>query len=363
MRSEKRRFDPSVIRRLLREPYRFEFFQAVRMLELAYAQQAASKPGEALTTKLLFRNSLSISFPASEIEKLSACDDLGDDIAIDELEAEGAWHQALGAVSLTPAFFGLLGGQGALPAHYSERIAEREHYGRDYAARAFLDIFTNRATALFYLAWKKYRLPIQYELDRKEKFLPLLLSLSGIGQHSLRDRLNQTKGEVFDESIAYYATAVRHRPVSAVHMQEVLTEYFSAEFLVEQFVGKWYVVPPDQRTCLGSTNAVLGASALSGERVWQRDLCIRLWIGPLNKKQFDQFLPGGEAASALEKLLALLTSKTFDVEVKLILRKEDVGSSVLSAANPSRLGWDSFVCTHAPQQDRADASYEFYTVH
>lgn len=363
MPPSKRRFNPSVIQRLVSEPYRFEFFQAVRMLELAFSKQATGKHIDALSTKFLFRNTLSFGFPASEIEQLTVSDQEGKRIEFEALAAASEWEHTLGSISLTPAFFGLLGNLGALPAHYSERIAEREHYGRDYAARAFLDIFSNRATALFYLAWKKYRLPIQYELDQKEKFLPLLLSLSGLGHRTLRDRMHKTKGEVYDESIAFYSAAVRQRPVSAAFMQGVLSEYFSADIRIEQFVGKWYVIPAEQRTRLGSTNAVLGASALSGERVWQRDLCMRLWVGPLNKKQFDEFLPGGEAALALEKLIALLTSKTLDIEVKLVLRKEDVSSSALSAAQPSRLGWDSFICTHAPEQDRSDASYEFHTVH
>ena len=34
MRAPQRRFAPAVIERLFREPYRFEYFQAVRMLEL-----------------------------------------------------------------------------------------------------------------------------------------------------------------------------------------------------------------------------------------------------------------------------------------------------------------------------------------
>ena len=39
MCSAKRRFDPGVIQQFLDEPYRFEFFQAVRMLELYFSQQ------------------------------------------------------------------------------------------------------------------------------------------------------------------------------------------------------------------------------------------------------------------------------------------------------------------------------------
>lgn len=42
MQSQKRRIDPGVIRRLLRQPYRFQFFQAVRLLQILFARQARS---------------------------------------------------------------------------------------------------------------------------------------------------------------------------------------------------------------------------------------------------------------------------------------------------------------------------------
>lgn len=362
MSTSKRRIDPGVIERLFAEPYRFEFFQAVRMLELGFARQDDKRKPEILPFKLHFRNSLSLSFPASEIAEITA---LGlDGSTIDPADLAEAFAEGkLSAVHITPAFFGLLGSSGALPLHYSERLAEREWYAKDKAARAFLDIFTNRATALFYSAWKKYRLPVQYELDRQQRFLPLLLSLSGIGYKSLRNRMHDGKGDVFDESLAYYATAVRHRPVSALYLQHVLSEYFSSKLRIEQFVGKWYVIPPDQRTRLGSTNASLGASAMAGERVWQRDLRMRVWVGPLAKKEFDSFLPGGTAALALGKMLALLVGETIEFEVMLTLKHEEIASSALGGAGASRLGWDSYLCSRPPEQDRSDAAYEFHTIH
>src|SRR5690606_41186655 len=69
------------------------------------------------------------------------------------------------------------------------------------------------SVALHYAAWKKYRLAMQYELDRRERFLPLMLSLSGVGLDGLRDRLAAGEGAVFDQAIAHYAGAVRQRPV------------------------------------------------------------------------------------------------------------------------------------------------------
>lgn len=46
------------------------------------------------------------------------------------------------------------------------------------------------------------------------------------------------------------------------------------EELVEQFVGRWSVLPQEAQACLGRAG-VLGETALVGARVWQRDLRVR----------------------------------------------------------------------------------------
>lgn len=44
MRTPQRRIDPGVIRKLLRQPYRYEFFQAVRLLEQLFARRGNAAP-------------------------------------------------------------------------------------------------------------------------------------------------------------------------------------------------------------------------------------------------------------------------------------------------------------------------------
>ncbi len=103
--------------------------------------------------------------------------------------------------------------------------------------------------------------------------------------------MQEGKGAVIDEAIAGYALAARHRPVSAAYLQRTLSDYFQVSIRVDQFVGKWYDVPPDQLSVLGEVNATLGATALVGERVWQRDMRARLVVGPLSKRDYEAFLP------------------------------------------------------------------------
>lgn len=356
MRPAKRRIDPGVIQQLLARPERFGFFQAMRVLEHVFRRQGEAGR-DAVARRVRFRNTLSLAFPAAELEQALASDAEGVVLEGPEAVEEAASEGRLGRITFTPAFMGLLGAAGALPTHYTEFLHERELFKRDRAARAFLDIFTTRAVTLHYAAWKKYRLAIQYELDRRERFLPLMLALSGAGTTGLRDRLGEGEGAVFDQAIAYYAGAVRQRPVSARLLQQVLADYFRVPVRIEQFVGAWYRVPEHQASRLGTANATLGATALAGERVWQRDLRVRLLLGPLERAQFDDFLPGGSAAIALARWLALLAGSCLEYDVRLVLRARDVRGTGIGAAHGSRLGWDSYLCTQPAVSARADAGY------
>lgn len=355
MFATKRRFEPSVVQRLLDEPYRFQFFQAVRIVEL-WLKQNGVPHENAVADYVRFKNRTSLSFPASELEALKL-----QPASIKKTDADmqiALQNGELGQIAITPTFMGFLGGNGALPAHYTESIAAQELFEKDESARAFLDTFSNRAVALFYQAWRKYRLELKYELGKQDRFLPLLLSIAGLGHESLQNRLEPEAQGVLDQSMGFYAAALMQRPASAAHMQAVLSEYFGVPFLIEQFVGSWYEVPEQQQTMLGSVNATLGSEAMVGSRVWQRDLRMRLMIGPLNRAKFDTFLPGAAAARALEHMLAMLSNLCLEFEVQLVLRKQDVvGMNFASATNGGRLGWDSFLMTERATEDRNHVRY------
>ena len=360
MLATKRRFEPAVIERLFAEPYRFEYFQAVRMLELWLRKRGVPQEG-AVANFLRFQNSTSLSFPASELESLHPeprelprdARGLGEALQASELKY----------VRMTPTFMGFLGSSGTLPAHYTERIAAHALYQRDDGPRAFLDTFSSRALALFYEAWRKYRLELKYQGSGKDGFLPLLLSLAGLGNASLRRRMSDHGDGVLDESLGYFASAVRQKPASASQVARVLSEYFNQQVRITQFIGCWYDVPPTQQSTLGGSNAVLGGGAMAGARVWQRDLRMRLVIGPLDRASFESFLPGGKAARALKSMLAMFTGLTLEYEVQLVLRAADVqGTSLSDERSGGRLGWDSFVLTAGQAQDRSDVRYEIHTL-
>ncbi|QAU34573.1 type VI secretion system baseplate subunit TssG [Janthinobacterium sp. 17J80-10] len=358
MRGAKRRIDPGLIDQLRDEPYRFEFFQAVRLLLAHYREEDGEQNDLDLLGQVIrFRNSVSLSFPPSEIEALEfEAPAVAEASAIDA--DKGPRWRRLGKVTLTPSFFGLTGPMGVMPRHYTHYVAERELYHRDTATRAFLDIFSSRAVALFYQTWLKYRLHLQYEADRRNHFLPLVLSLAGFGLPGMGQRLAGGQQGIADESLAYYAGALRQRPQSAQGFSRVVADYFRVPCKVEQFVGQWLQLPRHELTTLGGANAALGVSTFCGERVWDRNTRVRLIVGPLRKAQFEEFLPGKSAAANLERFFQLMMGASHDCELRLILDKRDLVQATLgSPGSNTRLGWNGWLGKRQAATDSREVAY------
>lgn len=379
MFTPQRRLAAGVMEELLQSPQQFSFFQAVRLLDRWLAD--GDRAGQSLS-RVNFRNTLSLSFPASEIESLVL--HRKGDVRADE--SGSVQRDQVERIDLTPAFMGLLGVSGALPLYYTEMLAQREHDHKDHAARAFLDVFSHRAVALFYQAWRKHRLAVQYEGERGQRFLPEVLALAGLGQRGLRKRLAGAVGGVDDEALAFHAGALQRRTLSVRQLQQVLQSYLNVPVCIEQFVGRWYRLPDEALCYLGRVAAqrggrvpmagVLGRSAMLGERVWQRDQRVRVILGPMNHVDHRRFLPGGAGAAALTHWLKVLCGTTLECEVRLILQKDKVRagsgqgsqeSEVLGctlqsnrASHDTCLGWNTLLQTRLGDADRADVHYDIH---
>lgn len=347
MCSAKRQLDPGLIADSLERASAYEFFQLVHLYERWFLSRGG-RSTDLVGNLVRFGNSLNLGFAPSQVEAVVptyACDEATHDPA----------H--LAAVEITPSFIGLLGLHGTLPVHYTEQVIKHVRGHREYSGKAFLDLFANRAVSHFYRAWKKYRLPLHYETDKEKNFLPMMLALSGLGFSSLRNRLQATPGKIDDESIAFFSGLLRQRPFSAESLHRVIAGYFGEQIAIEQFVGAWYVVPAEQRLILAGEGGMrLGVDTLVGERVWQRNLRLRIHIGPLSYRRYLAFLPEGELASALQKILSLATSGQFEYEIRPILRARDVHPARLGTSG-SRLGYDSFLVCSRERCDRSDTRY------
>ena len=311
---------------LFDEPYRFEFFQAVRLMHHVYPNR---KPvgGTAMPADeaVRFRSFISMEFPPSEIRELKR--------EFDELnERERA--------EMIICMMGMVGSSGVLPTHYTELVLDRVRH-RDTAMWAFLDIFTHRSASLFYRAWAKYRFPVAYE-SGNDDFTGYLFDLAGLGTPGLKGKMG-----LDDESLLPYVGLIAQKPHSAGAVENIVSDYFEVGARVDQFSGQWLVLHERDRTKLGVRNSVLGANTIAGGMIWDQQSKFRLRLGPLKFDKFVAFLPNGSARRPLQSIVKFMAGTEVDYDVQLILEKKQVPGNILTtrALRKPMLGWTSFLKT------------------
>lgn len=329
MAAESRTTDRSLARELLDEPYRFSFFQAVRLLErMNPERQAVGHDTRAQREAVRFRTRQTLSFPASEIH----------DITTDVADSKPP--------EMSIAFMGLTGPVSVLPHHYSELVIDRARHN-DSTLWSFLDIFNHRMVSLFYRVWEKYRFPIAYERGQLDDFTQSIFSIVGIGTEKVRNRLSLN-----DQVLIFYSGLVAQRPHSATAITSILQDYFGVQVQTRQFTGQWLKLG-DAVTRLGKYNSSLGVSTVAGERVWDAQSKFRIRFGPLSLEELRAFLPVGPAHKPARELVRLLVGLEFDFDMQLVLRAEAIPFCVLEsgASTQPRLGWTSWLKTRPATRD------------
>lgn len=325
------RRQPELEAALEREPWRFDFFQAVRLLErLDPEREPVGRFVRPQAEVVRFAAHPSVVFPASQIQSLERRPD--------------------GPARMVVNFMGLFGPTGVLPQAYTELIISRIRE-RDYALRDFLDLFNHRSISLFYRAWERYRFGIAYERGEKDRLSAVLMNLIGLGTPALQNRQ-----AVEDHALLYYAGLLAQFPRSATALEQLLSDYFDVPVQVEQFVGGWY--PLDAKAVGRLEQASeeyeqLAVGAVIGDEVWEAQARVRVRLGPLTLDQYLEFLPAGSGFAPLRALIRFFAGDQFDFEVQLVLRREEVPHCVLGAETRSaaRLGWVSWTRWSAMTRD------------
>jgi type VI secretion system protein ImpH len=304
------------------EPFRFHFFQAVRLLErVAPDRQTVGKFVPPDKEVVRFGAHQTTAFPASEIQSLTF--------------AEGKPPR------MTVNFMGLTGPQGLLALYYTEYIMQRMR-GKDHALREFLDIFNHRSISLFYQGWEKYRFGAAYERGERDPLSGSLLALIGLATPGLKARQ-----KVEDETLLYYAGLFSQQPRSAVSLERIIGDFFDVPVEVEQFSGAWYKLDRNSQTWLNESGAyteVLGFGTVIGDEVWDQQSVVRIRLGPLPLARYSDFLPTGCAWEPLRSLVKFYFNDQLDFELQLVLRRDETPACELGSLGEAapRLGWVSW---------------------
>jgi len=322
--------------KLRAEPFCFEFFQALRLLErLEPDRKPVGRFTNPADEVARLTSHPSLAFPASQIQSL-------------------AWSEDSDAPPrLAVNFMGLTGSQGVLPHWYTSLVLKQLRSG-DATLRDFFDLFHHRLLSFFYQAWEKYRFAIAYERGDRDVFSHHVLDLIGLGTKGLEERQ-----AISDDAVLYFAGILGQRPRSATALELVLSEYFEVPVHVEQMLGSWFRIESSDECFLGervTPSEQLGQGAVVGDQVWDQQARARICIGPLSLAQYLDFLPDGTAFEPLRALVRFFSGDEIDYEVRLILEREEVPRCELGASGEEapRLGWVTWMKSNPMERDPQD---------
>src|SRR5207249_12032760 len=150
------------------------------------------------------------------------------------------------------------------------------------------------------------------------------------------------------ETLLYYSGLLGLQPRSATALRQILSSYFNVPADVEEFIGVWRSLDPSNKCEFKNAESFseqLGVGAVVGDEIWDQQSRVRVKLGPLTQEQYLAFLPAGSDYDRLRALTRFFCSAELEVEVQLILRRDqvphcDLGKTALSGP---RLGWFTWV--------------------
>ncbi len=336
----------SVQQWLFAEPYRFEFTQAIRILEqIALAAEAPPSQASHMDPHchvplgagpdpsreaVRLRSHVGFDFPASEVRSLT--------------QNNG------GPPQLTLNLFSLAGPSAPLPDWVAE-LLQHQQRDHDQGLRDFLDIFHHRLLSLLYRIQLHHR-PWLDPLDRsappnnlraRNQMSQYLLSFAGLGVRELQGRL-----AIADEELLPYAGLLWQRPRSMTGLERILRHALRTPVRGHQLLGAWRHIEPEDRTRLGprGQNRSLGRTTTLGTRVWDTQGRFDLTLGPLPLQAFESLLPGRPMHHRLQALTQFYAGDLMDIRVHLTIEPPSIPRTRL--ARRSRLGWTSWIGTKPP---------------
>ncbi|QBC03355.1 type VI secretion system baseplate subunit TssG [Enterobacter cloacae] len=241
---------------LRREPWRYDFFSALRLIELAYPQAPPlGSAGRLRDDPVRLGQHLSLAFEPAMVKRLSAT------------------PQGLALLEVT--FFGLTGPHAPMPLHLSEEALGRKINQQDPSLGHFLDIFHHRLLTLLYRSWAQAR-----QGSCLENYLA---ALSG--------------GAVEYELAGEFAEQRR----SAQGLRRMLRRVFSLSAEVTPLVHNWLPLAAEDQARLGHCRFDNGI--VLGKRVCNTQQYFRLRLQPTDFAAYQRCLPSHPQFAALIHLI------------------------------------------------------------
>jgi type VI secretion system protein ImpH len=314
-----------VLREMSAAPHRYDFFHAMRLIEalqpdkprLGQARRPVDEP-------VRMGQAADLSFAGSSISRV----DLADRSGRPRVEVR---------------FFGLFGPNGPLPLHMTAYARERRMHKGDETFGRFADWFHHRLLLLFYRAWAQGQPAVSLDRPKDDHFAAYVGSLIGHGSAE-----SQQRDAAPDHARLAFAGLLSRQVRNADGLAQLLSGFLGMQVRVEQFVGRWMPLPEAERTRIGRrgssrrmSTAQLGASAVLGRAVFDRQHHFRIHIGPLSMPAFEALLPVGSALPAVQALVRQYLGLEFGWDLRLVLHPTQ--RPACQPGRMGRLGWTTWL--------------------
>ena len=326
----------SLAQQLFHESYRFEFHQALKILERMYPDVIplgkSSLPSQEiihLKSRILF------SYPPSDIYNITA----------ENSFSSSASEIIVSKIKMQVNFLGIAGANGPLPLPYTEKIFERFKMG-DETSADFLDIFNHRLLSILHRIRRKYWIGLDSQNPEKTRMAQVVYAILGLGTPYLQKRFTFP-----DRNLLFYAGLFWQHPRSSEGLRTLLQHYFKYPVDIIPLKGGWEKIAPDQQTRIGfqETFNKLGQGAVLGTKVWNAMQKITVQMGPLTRTQFHSFLPHAKQSDKLFELIQFYLGHAQKFDVRFIVKASAVEKTHLG--QHTYLGWSSWLKHHTLSQD------------
>ncbi len=331
MASANRQTADTLVERLASEPFAFDFFRAVRLLEsrradlprIGYSLAPAQDP-------VRFCQNPSLAFAPSTLQAF---------------EQNGPSAPP----KLAVRFFGLFGPNAPLPPHFTEHALERQLHHGDRTFAAFLNVFHHRLISFFYRAWAANQKAVDLDRPDDQRYAAYVGSFCGVGMEALRRR-----DAVPDAAKLFFSGRLACQTRNAEGLQAILQDFFAIKAEVQTFLGRWLNLPPDSVCQLGQSpeTGCLGSTTIVGSRIWDCQLSFRLRLGPMSLADFQRMLPTGLSFPRLKCWVVNYCGEHFFWDVQLVLEARAVPETCLGRAG--HLGWTTWLKTKPFDHDAED---------
>lgn len=314
--------------KLHEEPYNYDFYWAVRLLECVHPDNPrvgeSRRPAD---EAFRFSQQPSLAFAPSTLSDF-------------EIGKEGKPSR------LEVLFFGLFGPNGPLPLHLTDYARDRQRNSDDYTFARFADIFHHRLLGLFYRAWADAHPAVNFDRPESDRFAKYVGAICGYGMPSLWKR-----DDMPDRAKYFYASWLSGQTKNAEGLRSMLVDFFNLPVRIEEFIGHWMTLPEDARLRLGKSRetGTLGMTAILGEAVWDRQSKFRIILGPLTLLDYQRFLPGGTGLKRLKSVVRNYIGDELSWDINLILKKEEIPK--LELGKERQLGWTTKLADGEPDKD------------